>query len=74
MSSYPTTIQQSKGMICNMLPMLSPQQNVTEHKELLMSLLLSWKNFRLLNMLMGVAMTFEGSELTLLHANTQSRG
>lgn len=47
-------------------------QNVTEHKELLMSLLLSWKNFKLINMLIGVAMTFEGSELTSLHIITRA--
>ena len=42
--------------------------NVTKHEELLKSLLLSWKNLKLLNTLTEVALTFEGSKLTSLHA------
>lgn len=41
--------------------------NITEHEELLKSLLLGWKNLKVLNTLKEVAPTFEGSELTSLH-------
>lgn len=42
--------------------------NVTKREKLLKSLLLSWKNLKLLNTLTEVALTFEESELTSLHA------
>lgn len=42
--------------------------NVRKHEKLLKSLLLSWKNLKLLNTLTEVALTFEESELTSLHA------
>jgi len=42
--------------------------NVTEHEELLKSLLLSWKNLKLLNTCTEAALTFEGSEQTSCYA------